>query len=77
MRIFIFARSAGGTALRGSFVVVTAASGSFGGNSTIQITALTTRSIVISASIIRDGGWQDAPTLVVRAVDYAGNVLTQ
>lgn len=39
MRIFIFARTAGGTALRGSFVVVSAQSSTFGGNNTILVTA--------------------------------------
>jgi len=39
MRVFVFARSAAGTALRGSFVVTGATTGTFGGNDTIIVTA--------------------------------------
>ena len=39
MRIFVFARSSAGTALRGSFVVVSAQASTFGVNDTILVTA--------------------------------------
>jgi len=39
MRIFVMARTSAGTALRGSFVVVSAQTSTFGGNDTILVTA--------------------------------------
>ncbi len=39
MNVFVFARSSTGTALRGSFLVTSAQASSFGGNSTILVTA--------------------------------------
>lgn len=39
MNVYISARSAGGTALRGAFLVVSSAASTFGGNATIRITA--------------------------------------
>lgn len=39
MRVFLTARTAAGTALRGSFVVVSAQTSTFGGNDTILVTA--------------------------------------
>ena len=39
MRIFVFARSSAGTALRGSFKVINAQTSTFGGNDTIMVTA--------------------------------------
>lgn len=50
MRVFVFARSAAGTGLRGSFVVTNAAEGTCGGNNTIDVTATAENSTL---------GWAD------------------
>ena len=63
MRIFIFARSAGGTALRGSFVVVSATADTFGGNNTILVTATAENTTLGAAAKAAFTGFSSAEPL--------------
>lgn len=75
MSIFIFARSSGGTALRGAFLVTRAAGGSHSGNATIDVTATSENSAATTAAKARfDNYTSGSPLTAAFLVRGSANV---